>query len=120
MIKTLLLGACLFAPMLVVAQDQKPADQMPAQTAPDKKMDKKAAMVKTFHCDICNKDIKGEKAMRAHMKKEHGMAAYCAKCNKGFKTKEEMMAHMKEMHPKKMMKADKPAEPAPAPAPATK
>jgi hypothetical protein len=53
-------------------------------------------------------DIKGEKAMRAHMKKAHGMEAYCPKCNKGFKTKAEMKAHMKELHAKKMP-ADQPA-----------
>ena len=115
MIKTLLLGACLFAPALVVAQDQKPAEQMPAEMAPPKKMGHKAAMPKKFHCDACNMDMKDMKAMRLHMKEHHGMEGYCHKCNMGFKTQEEAKAHMKEMHAKKKTQADKPAEPVPAP-----
>jgi hypothetical protein len=114
MIKTLLLGACLFAPVLVVAQDQKAADQTPAPAASMKQKEHKADMAKMIHCNICNKDIKGERAMRVHMRKEHGMAGYCAKCNMGFKTKAEMKEHMKSCGCKKAMPAEKPAEPAPA------
>jgi len=113
MIKTLLLGVCLFAPALVVAQEQKAAEQKPAPTASEKKAEHKADAAKKFHCDECNMDMKDHKAMRAHMKEHHGMEGYCHKCKRGFKTAAEEKAHMKEKHAKKT-KADKTAQPAAA------
>ena len=90
MLKTLLLSACILAPMTVVAQDKTPTAQQSA---------KKTAKSK-YRCDACSMDMKSAKEMRSHMKEHHGMADYCTKCKMGFKTKEEAAGHMK-MHAKK-------------------